>query len=313
MSISEAISLFLKAHFDRSDRSEKTRIAYTNDLWQFARHLGLNKEVGTIDSDNCESWVEVLKKEGYAAASRKRKVATLRCFFSECRRRGIVSESPLQYLRFRFPTDRNIPKAISRQHAEKLLQKARDTTFLYDHTNIVNCGPAFLAYRNHAMIATLLSTGVRVCELVALSVDSLNFPERTIIVRGKGGRERVAFILDEETFQSMYLYTSLRHSVRRTKDALFLNSHGTPISAPGVAHAVTQLGSSAGLPIRLTPHMLRHTAATLLLEDGVDVRVVQEFLGHASIATTQKYTHVTRTHLRTILNQVVSNRSKCPS
>ena len=116
-------------------------------------------------------------------------------------------------------------------------------------------------------------------------------------VQGKGGRDRLAFLVDEQSLRIQQQHFDARSRVITENNALFLNASGQRLSTQGMANVIAQFRRDAGIVRHITPHMLRHTVATLLLRNGVDIRVVQEFLGHASIATTQRYTHVVKEHL----------------
>jgi len=122
-------------------------------------------------------------------------------------------------------------------------------------------------------------------------------------VKGKGGRGRLAFVGDEQALRIQREHVELRSSITSDSPALFLNASGERLSTQGIANIISQFRKDAGIERRITPHMLRHTVATLLLRNGVDIRVVQEFLGHASIVTTQRYTHITKGHLIEVLRK----------
>jgi site-specific recombinase XerD len=147
----------------------------------------------------------------------------------------------------------------------------------------------------------MFATGMRVGEVSGLNLSDFSVVESSFRVKGKGGRDRLAFVVDEQTvrIQKDHLQTRLR--LGSESSALFLNASGDRLSTQGIANVLSQFRKDAGIERHITPHMLRHTVATLLLRNGADIRVVQEFLGHASIATTQRYTHVTKDHMVEVL------------
>jgi integrase/recombinase XerD len=127
--------------------------------------------------------------------------------------------------------------------------------------------------------------------------------EAVFRVQGKGGRDRLAFVVDEQTVQIQRAHVEARSRVGTDSPALFLNASGGRLSTQGITNVIARLRREARIRRHVTPHMLRHTVATLLLRNGVDIRVVQEFLGHASIATTQRYTHVSKEHMVRVLRK----------
>lgn len=149
----------------------------------------------------------------------------------------------------------------------------------------------------------LFATGMRVGEVSALNVQDFFMRESVFRVKGKGGRDRLAVVVDEETMHIQRKYLEARVRIESRSPALFLNPSGLRLTTQGIANVIAQLREGAGIERRVMPHMLRHTVAMLLLRNGVDIRIVQEFLGHASIATTQRYTHVTKEHLIGVLRK----------
>jgi integrase/recombinase XerD len=149
----------------------------------------------------------------------------------------------------------------------------------------------------------LFATALRVGEVSALNVQDFFVREAVFRVKGKGGRDRLALVVDEETVRVRRKYLEARARIETRSPALFLNSSGMRLTTQGIANVIARLREEAGIERYVTPHMLRHTVATLLLRNGVDIRVVQEFLRHASIATTQRYTHLRKEHLRGVLRK----------
>jgi integrase/recombinase XerD len=144
---------------------------------------------------------------------------------------------------------------------------------------------------------------MRVGEVSGLDIQDFLENEAIFKVRGKGGTHRLAFLVDEETVHFQRIHLESRRRIKTESPALFLNASGNRLSTQGIANVIGQLCQDAGIERHVTPHMLRHTVATLLLRNGVDIRIVQEFLGHASIATTQRYTHITKEHLIGVLQK----------
>jgi site-specific recombinase XerD len=161
----------------------------------------------------------------------------------------------------------------------------------------------YRSLRNLALVDLLFATGMRVGEVSALNIVDFAVSESSFRVKGKGGRDRLAFLVDEQTRRVQLRHAKVRAGIDSVSPALFINSSGRRLSTQGIANIISQFRKDAGIDRHITPHMLRHTVATMLLRNGVDIRVVQEFLGHASIATTQRYTHVTKDHMIEVLQK----------
>jgi site-specific recombinase XerD len=157
------------------------------------------------------------------------------------------------------------------------------------------------------MIETLFATGIRVGELASLTCKDWRDDEATFLIMGKGLRQRLALLPDERSQRALRAY--LQHRVRMNlgHDALLVNAAGGRLSSQGVARVIAIAAKELDIKGRVTPHMIRHTVATLLLRCGADIRVVQELLGHSSIATTQRYTYVSKEHLFSTLKSLHPN------
>ena len=161
--------------------------------------------------------------------------------------------------------------------------------------------PYFLRLRNIAALEILFATGMRVGELVGLTLADWHTEDNVFSVRGKGSRQRLAFLPDDRSIKAVHLYLGQRLAIASGHEQLLVNAAGEGISTQGVARIVTSTARDAGISAKVTPHVIRHTVETLLLRFGADIRIVQEVLGHASIATTQRYTHVAKEHLVAVL------------
>jgi site-specific recombinase XerD len=140
-------------------------------------------------------------------------------------------------------------------------------------------------------------------EASSLDIRDYFSKEGVFRIQGKGGRDRLAFVVDEQTVQIQRTHMKARSHIKTDSTALFINAWGGRLSTQGITNVIAKLRKEARIKRHVTPHMLRHTVATLLLRNGVDIRVVQEFLGHASIATTQRYTHITKEHMVRVLRK----------
>ncbi|WP_321472888.1 tyrosine-type recombinase/integrase [uncultured Paludibaculum sp.] len=301
MLIHDAIALFIEGYFSTCKRSDKTKAAYTTDLAQFRLRFNEDRDLDSIRADELEEWARALTDEGYAAVSVRRKFASLKVFFGYWVRKGVVASSPLWRIRLDLAREQKLPRNIPLADATRLLQAAWVRMSSERCNTKVQRDAPFLASRNLAALEILFATGMRVGELVSLRLSDWNEDEQSIHVKGKGGRHRLAFLTDQRSLAALAEYLPRRRKVLCGHESLFVNLAGGPLSTQGVARVLTGLAAEAGITMRLTPHMVRHTVATLLLRNGADIRVVQEVLGHSSIAMTQRYTHVSKEHLRETL------------
>jgi integrase/recombinase XerD len=303
MQIKQAGSEFLRGYFATHDRSVKTRIAYHSDLNQFLLFLDKNIDISAINGQHIESWAAVLKQKNYSPASIRRKMIVLKVFCSYWVRQGTLQESPFWRVKLSYGRIEQLPRTLTKAEMSGLLSRAKceyeENPQGKKETNgeVRSSTRNYRVLRNLALIELLFATGMRVGEVSALNVKDFLIDESSFRIRGKGGRERLAFIVDTMALQVLKDYLLVREFVNTESSALFLNTTSKRLSEQGIANVISQLRKAEGIDRHVTPHMLRHTVATLLLRNGVDIRIVQEFLGHASIATTQRYTHISKEHI----------------
>jgi integrase/recombinase XerD len=312
MQLMQAIAEFLNGYFSTHDRSSKTKTAYHSDLDQFANYAGEEVALDSISGALIEGWAAHLRSEGYSPASMRRKIVVLKVFCSYWLRRGELSESPFWRVRLSLGRIEQLPKALTRSEMQNLLAEAgrsysvevpRKGAVLAKVRSKSISMRTYRTLRNLALVELLFATGMRVGEASALNVEDFIVAESAFRIRGKGGRHRLGFVVDHQSVQVQRHHLDARSQLNRESSALFLNTAGKRLSTQGMANVIAQFQRDAGIERRITPHMLRHTVATLLLRNGVDIRVVQEFLGHASIVTTQRYTHVAKDHLIGVLRK----------
>ena len=306
MQLKEAIADFVNGYFSTHERSKKTKTAYGSDLEQFGTYAGKEFELSSLGGTLIETWAAHLRNEGYSPASMRRKMVVLKVFCSYWLRRGVLNESPFWRVKLSLGRIEQLPRALSETEIQSLLAHAGRT-----HVgNVRRKGPVlarsrstrsssrdYRDIRNLALLDLLFATGMRVGEASSLNVDDFSVTELMFRVHGKGGRGRLAYVVDDQTILIQKQHLEARTQLVSESPALFLNAAGERLSTQGIANIIAQFRRDAGIERHITPHMLRHTVATLLLRNGMDIRVVQEFLGHASIATTQRYTHVVKEHL----------------
>jgi len=309
MQLEKAIDLFLAGYFATCQRSPRTIRAYTIDLEQFATFLGARSNLAKIRPEALEDWAAELKEAGYASASIRRKFASLKVLFNFWVRRDVLDRSPVWKIRLDLAPERKLPKTLSLDEIQQLLRHARSEVDRLPSPRPTHIDQSFLALRNLTIIELLFATGIRIGELAALKTGDYRSSEQAFLIQGKGARQRIAFLPDARSQSTVKRYIDRRLSVSTDHDVLFVNSRRSPLSTQRAASVIYTLARGAEISHRVTPHMFRHTIATLLLRNGADIRVVQEFLGHSSITTTQKYTHVSKSQLQSAVETFHPNRN----
>lgn len=303
MYLAKAIDRFLEGYFSTCQRSEKTIRAYSIDLRQFREHVGGRRTLARVGPEELEGWAAGLKEAGYASSSIRRKFAALKVFFGYWVRRGELEHSPMWRVRLDLAPERVLVKVLTVDEVRRILRQAKRELGRYPRRLSTSIDEKFLALRNLAIVELLFTTGIRVGELTSLDLGDLHLEERAMTVKGKGARQRLALLPDNESYRAIATYSEHRRNIDTFHTDLFLNNFGGALSSQGAANIVSRLAEEAQIAKRVTPHMLRHTVATLLLQSGADIRIVQEFLGHAAISTTQRYTHITKSHLNQKLRE----------
>ena len=278
--------------------------AYAEDLSQlieFAETQGIT-DVHAVDSTLLRSFLAYLQSLGLARASRARKTATLRSFFSYLARQSLLPRSPAVGLRS-VKTERRLPKYLRSDEMEALLAAPAAETAL--------------GLRDRALLETLYATGMRAGELVALCLSDVDYDEGVIRVIGKGNKERMTLLGRQAVF-ALQRYVrkgrpELLLNAEKDDGALFVNRYGGRLSDRGVRKLFDRYCDAASTHLKITPHVLRHTFATHLLSNGADLRLIQELLGHASLATTQMYTHVSTERLQEVYAQAHPRAKKPPT
>ncbi len=267
---------------------------YGSEIGQFAAFLEA-RDITSWDAVTprlLEEWLGELARAGIAPASVSRRLYEVRAFFHFLARRGYLEENPLASVKGP-KLGRRLPRYLTVDEVFALLRAAD--------------GDSPFALRDRAILELLYGSGIRLGELVALNVDDVDLERRELWVReGKGGEERIA-LFGRVAAAVLRTYLSQGRPALVNPDrptpALFLNRYGGRLSRVSVTNIVHRYARLAGIRKEVTPHMLRHSFATHLMEGGADVRVVQELLGHKSPQTTQIYTHVSQEHLKRVYDR----------
>jgi integrase/recombinase XerD len=286
MEVTQAINAFLTHCKVEKNLSPKTLKAYGIDLNQFSLFLREKNiaEVTNITKGEIKEYAGCLT--AFSPSTMRRKIATLKAFFNHHEFEENIAASPLRKVKLSVKLPKALPKVMNLPQVEKILsaaykeqQELRKNSFAYKR-----------AVRNVAVLELLFATGIRVAELCSLTVDSVSADFSLIAVVGKGSRERRIPIANQAVRAALMLY----HKCFKNEVAasFFVNRLHHRLSEQSVRHMVAYYARKAKISQRITPHVFRHTFATLLLEKDVDIRYIQHILGHSSISVTQLYTHV---------------------
>jgi site-specific recombinase XerD len=284
----EAVEAFVEHVGDERGRRPNTVAAYRRDATDLARccHDWGIDHPAEVELSTLRRYLADLADRGYARATVARRASVLRSLFALLRRRGIVERDPAELLGSP-KQGRHLPRVLRPDEVDRLLDAPERGT--------AN------GRRDRALLELLYASGARVAEACALDLAGLDLPQGQVRLFGKGGKERIT-PLGAPAVDALRDYLATARPALagdRTTDALLLNSRGDRLGVRDARTAVGRAATLAGLG-HVTPHTLRHSFATHLLEGGADIRVVQELLGHASLATTQRYTHLSRGRLREV-------------
>ena len=247
----------------------------------------IDQELIAVETDDVRAYMVVLNEKQYSKATMARKLATLRSFYKFLVKRNHRCANPVTAIRTP-KQDKRLPKFLEYEQVKRLLE-----TPPLNH---------WLGARDRAIMETLYSTGVRVSELVSLNMDDIDFLGEVLHIRGKGKKERITPI-GTSALQSIQHYLEFRNKRAQSNGnydtkVLFVNKHGQRLSTRSVRRKMDKYLKMAGLDPAISPHTLRHSFATHMLNHGADLRSVQELLGHQSLSTTQVYTHLTTGKLK---------------
>lgn len=291
MNIASYIPKFLDHCKNQKRLDSKTIKAYKIDVIQFSEFVSL-WESNDLSKDIIKEYISAVNQK-YKPRSVKRKIAAAKSFLSYLLEEGIIESNPFSNVRLKLPKGLSLPRTISLSTIDSLLREAHVRTHVVQNERL-----HFFAVRDAAVLELLFATGIRVSELCNIKVSDLNLDEGTLFVHGKGNRERIIEVANPEVINTLREYEEIRP---QGNEYFFINNRGNILSDQSARRIIDNLSKNANLNVHITPHMLRHSFATLLLEEDVDLRYIQHLLGHSSIATTQIYTYVSSTKRREIL------------
>ena len=289
------ISRFLNIAQSTKNLSQKTLTAYESDLKDFCNYLGET----TIEEDTIPRYIHTLSNERKLKDNTiNRKIIVLKMFFQFLYSNHYIDTNPFAIYIYKFKRERNLPKTITIKETEKLLLCSTNLKL-----SAKSDFEKWKTTRNLALVDILISTGIRIGEAANISIDDIITSEHTILIHGKGRKQRLIYISCPETWHNLVDWIQIRTSHPTKTNKLFVNRYGEQISVHGIEYIFKRIKNHSNINAHSTPHYLRHTFATNLLANGADIRSVQEILGHSSVVTTQIYTEVTTKRKKQVLNK----------
>lgn len=294
----EPIKEYLEFCSSEKKLNEKTIRAYNSDLLQYLRwsiESGSDFDVGGV-----RAYISYLNSN-YSVSSTKRKLASLRAYAFYLQEKE-ARENPFLGIKINIKQPRRLPRTIPTESLSDLFRLLYSRKCVSERSSYAR----FCESRDRMIFELLIATGLRVSELCSLNKGSFSPSYNTVLIMGKGAKERMLQIENENTVEAIMHYEQCTALFwpewgKACDSPLILNRFGTRISDQSVRNIVSKWAKLAGLSGNVTPHMFRHSFATLLLENDVDIRYIQRFLGHSSIQTTEIYTYVTSAKMRDIL------------
>ncbi len=301
----DLIDNFLDYSFNQRNFSEHTISNYKRDLEKYLEHtISEGIDLFVADRKDIRNFIISEANQGYKNTSLSRKLSSIKSFYKFLLKRGIIKSNPSKLVNSP-KKEKKLPSFMYFEEIEKLLVNPEKDENIFEQIysrSFKNNKPLFnlLQTRDRLIFYFLYSTGVRVSELVSFNLHQINFQQGTSKVMGKGKKERSIFFT-ENVLSLIKKYLTIRKSFTNPEEtALFINQKGTRLTQRSVQNIVKNAIEQISLKKKVTPHTFRHTFATHLMDNGADIRSVGEMLGHASISTTQIYSHVTKDKIKKV-------------
>lgn len=289
------INYFLNEISNTKNLDFKTIKAYKSDLLGLNNFL-LQNNINKLESKHIVIYITYLKdKKKLKESSLRRKLISFKLFFHYLYMNKFIKKNYMDEIHFKFKKEHRLPKTLNVNNIKNLL--------IYLANYLKNEHSDFkkrCIIRDFAIIDILISTGIRIGELSLIKMEDINLDEKTILIHGKGKKERLLYFSSDETIKHIKKWIKIRDKCSIKTDNLFINRYGNSLSIHSIEAIYEKYRKLANLP-KSTPHYLRHTFATNLLNNGADIRSVQELLGHSSIATTEIYTEVSTSRKQEVL------------
>ncbi|WP_031484860.1 tyrosine-type recombinase/integrase [Maridesulfovibrio frigidus] len=307
MELNYAIEMFLQHCQLERNLSELTLKAYEKDLDQFKSKITTpNICVEDIYKEFLREYIKYLSSK-YKPRSIKRKIATLKSFFTFLEREDIINTTPFRKIHLKLNRSKELPKIIRKSSLNRIIKYA----YLEKNKFFIESRAYREATRDIAVIELLFSTGIRVSELCNITFNEIDLKNKVLKIHGKGKKERIIPLCEKKSLAILKEYAHLYDEYLHHSTSFFLNRDCHPLSDQSVRRIINKYSAIAGVSEHITPHMFRHTIATMLLENGVDIRNIQTLLGHSSLAVTEIYTHVSLSSQRNILTLKHPRKNIC--
>jgi integrase/recombinase XerC len=276
--------------------SLNTVSSYKNDLIMFIsmKHIGSKRDIKTVTTEDLRLCIGQLSLQKKEASTINRFIACVRSLFSYCRKFSYLETNPAAELKtIKMP--KRLPNFLTGNEVDKLCREPEENPLLWEK-------------RDRALFELMYSSGCRLSEVAGLKLSDFSNGFSSAVVTGKGSKDRIVY-LEADSKKAVEDYLAERNSrfperkVTNPKDFLFVNQKGSPLSARGISFILSKYSGPEGTNHHVNPHALRHTFATAMISGGADVRLVQEMLGHSSISTTQRYTHVSTEQMIAMYNK----------
>lgn len=293
MRLEDKLAAYLEYCEYRKELDRKTLKAYRIDLRQYFEYICVDEP----DKEKIEEYVTHLHKS-YKQKTVKRKIASIKAFYNYLEETEIISESPFRKIKVKFKETVTLPRIIPREEIEKLLNH------MYQCLNENDKASRKFMLRDVAVIEVFFATGARVYEISNIRDDSINLNTGLIRLMGKGGKERYVQISNTSILEVLKKYYDENEQSIKKSGYFFVNNRESRYTEQSIRLMLKKYTKQAGIERNITPHMFRHSFATYLIEEGVDVSCVQQILGHSSIKTTQIYIHIAAKKQAEILKEL---------
>lgn len=277
--------------------SQKTIAAYTSDLHSYERFCGSTNLRSACVDDICK-YVGYLSSRGLKDSTIKRKIITLQLFYNYLFKENLIAVNPFFQHKFSFKQEQRLPKTLTIKEVSLLL-----SIILHEKQSASTPFSVFENTRDLCLIDLIISTGIRIGEAASIELSDIIPHEHTILIHGKGRKQRLLYISSQDTWNHLKSWLSLRKELEIEATSLFVNRYFAPITIYGIENIFKKYKRLSRINEKATPHYLRHTFATNLLSNGADLRSVQEILGHANISTTEIYTEITMKRKKQVLSK----------